>query len=136
MGVVTSRADFEKLVDLRLEEAKNLIDQGNWDGAYYLAGYAVEFALKVRIISRLMRSNSFPEKNLCNNFYGHDLTKLLRAAELEGALTDDPAISPQWEAVKDWSEQSRYRIGATEREAKDLYDAITNEVVPWIKARW
>lgn len=136
MSVVTSRADFEKLVDLRLEEAKNLIGQGNWDGAYYLAGYAVEFALKVRIIARLMGSNSFPEKSLCNNFYGHNLTSLLRAAQLESALTGDSTISPQWEAVKDWSEQSRYRIGATERDAKDLYDAIANGVVPWIKARW
>ena len=47
MTVVTSRADFEKLMVLRMEEAKLLIDQKqDWDGAYDLAGYAVEFALK------------------------------------------------------------------------------------------
>jgi hypothetical protein len=49
--VVTSRSDFEKLMDLRLKEAKLLLDQKDWDGAYYLAGYVVEFALKIRIIA-------------------------------------------------------------------------------------
>src|SRR5437588_13131410 len=68
MTVVTSRSDFEKLMDLRLKEAKLLLDQKDWDGAYYLAGYAVEFALKIRIISQLMKSDSFPEKRLAENF--------------------------------------------------------------------
>ena len=50
MTVVTTRADFVKLMELRLEEARLLIDEKqDWDGAYYLAGYAVEFALKIRI---------------------------------------------------------------------------------------
>ncbi|OYV86886.1 MAG: DNA-binding protein, partial [Planctomycetia bacterium 21-64-5] len=48
---MTSRSDFEKLVDLRMKEAKLLLDQSDWDGAYYLVGYAVEGALKIRIIS-------------------------------------------------------------------------------------
>src|SRR5206468_5721773 len=64
MTVVTSRSDFEKLMVLRMKEAKLLLDQKDWDGAYYLAGYAVEFALKIRIISQLMKSNSFPDKKL------------------------------------------------------------------------
>ena len=37
---------------LRLREAKLLLDAKDWDGAYYLAGYAVEFALKIRIIAQ------------------------------------------------------------------------------------
>ena len=41
MSVVTSRSDFEKLMVLRMKEAKFLLDQRDWDGAYYLAGYAV-----------------------------------------------------------------------------------------------
>ena len=46
MTVVTSRANFEKLIDLRMKEARLLLDHKNWDGAYYLVGYTVEFALK------------------------------------------------------------------------------------------
>lgn len=137
MTVVTSRADFEKLMALRMEEAKLLIDQKqDWDGAYYLAGYAVEFALKILIITRLMKSDSFPDRKLAENFYKHDLTILRRAANLDDEMDKDTAVSPQWNTVKDWSEQSRYGIGKTEQDTKDLYDAIESGVLPWIKARW
>ena len=38
MAVITTRGDFEVLIELRLKEAKLLIDQiQDWDGAYYLA---------------------------------------------------------------------------------------------------
>lgn len=48
--LVRTKAEFQELAELRLEEARVLLDQGKWDGAYYLAGYAVELALKARII--------------------------------------------------------------------------------------
>ncbi len=136
MTVVTSRADFEKLMVLRMTEAKLLLDQKDWDGAYYLAGYAVEFALKIRIISQLMKSDSFPDKKLAENFYKHDLTVLRKAAGLDDETDQDTAVSSAWKIVKGWSEQSRYEIGTTEKKATDLYDAIAKGVLPWIKARW
>lgn len=136
MTVVTSRSDFEKLMDLRLTEAKLLLDQKDWDGAYYLAGYAVEFALKIRIIAQLMKSDSFPDKKLAENFYKHDLTLLRKVAGLDDEMDKDAAVSPQWNIVKDWSEQTRYAIGKQEPDARDLYDAIEKGVLPWIKARW
>lgn len=136
MTVVTSRADFEKLMDLRRKEAKLLIDKQDWDGGHYLVGYAVEAALKIRIIIRLMKSDSFPDKKLAENFYKHDLIVLRKFAGLDEEMDKDPSVSPQWEIVKGWSEQSRYEIGTTEQKAKELYDAIENGVLPWIKARW
>ncbi len=136
MAVVTSRADFEKLMDLRMKEAKLLLDQKDWDGAYYLVGYAVEFALKIRIISQLMKSNSFPDKKLAENFYKHELTLLRNLAGLEDEMDTDSAVSPHWIIVKDWSEQTRYQVGKTEKEATDLYDAVEKGVLPWIRARW
>jgi HEPN domain-containing protein len=136
MTVVTSRADFEKLMDLRRKEAKLLLDQKDWDGAYYLVGYAVEFALKIRIISQLMKSNSFPDKKLAENFYKHELTLLRKLAGLEDDMDNDAAVSPLWDIVKDWSEQSRYELGKMEQETTDLYDALEKGVWPWIKARW
>src|SRR5437588_4811383 len=120
MTVVTSRADFERLMLLRMKEAKHLLDQKDGDGAYYLAGYAVEFALKIRIISQLMKSDSFPDKKLAENFYKHELTLLRKLAGLEDEMDSDGAVSPQWEIVKDWSEQSRYQIGKTEKDATEL----------------
>lgn len=136
MTVVTSRSDFEKLMDLRLREAKLLLDQKDWDGAYYLAGYAVEFALKIRIIAQLMKSNRFPDKKSVEIFYKHDLSRLRELAVLDDEMDKDTAVSPQWNFVKDWSEQTRYTIGKTEQQAADLYDAIEKGVLPWIKARW
>jgi HEPN domain-containing protein len=134
--IVTSRAEFEKLIVLRLKEAKHLLEKKDWDGAYYLAGYAVEFALKIRIISQLMNSNAFPDKKVVDIYYRHDLTLLRKAAELDEEMDQDSAVKSHWEIVKDWSEQSRYELGATKQEAMELYDAIKNGVLPWIKARW
>ena len=136
MAIVTSRSDFEKLMTLRLTEAKFLLDQKDWDGAYYLAGYAVEFALKIRIIAQLMRSDSFPDKKQAEQFYKHELTLLRRLSGLADEMDADTAVSPHWDIVKDWSEQTRYAIGKSETEATGLYEAIEKEVLPWIKVRW
>ena len=136
MTTVTSRDDFEQLLGLRMTEAKLLLDSKNWDGSYYLVGYAVEFALKVRIISRLMASNAFPDKKLVDSFYKHDLTSLRKLAELDQEMENDQNVYPHWNLVKDWTEQSRYEVGKTEHAATDMYEAIEKEVLPWIKLRW
>lgn len=44
-----SRTDFQQLADSRLLEAKTLLANNLFDGAVYLAGYALELALKARI---------------------------------------------------------------------------------------
>jgi len=38
MAAVTTRAEFEKLIDVRMREAKLLLDDSDWDGSYYLGG--------------------------------------------------------------------------------------------------
>ena len=38
--------DFRKLAEIRLSEAQALLDNRKFDGAFYLAGYAVECGLK------------------------------------------------------------------------------------------
>jgi HEPN domain-containing protein len=40
------RTDFRNLAELRVKDAKLLIENGQHDGGYYLAGYAVEWLLK------------------------------------------------------------------------------------------
>ncbi len=44
-----TRNELKELAKLRLAEAEKLCDAGYYDGAAYLCGYAVEFALKARI---------------------------------------------------------------------------------------
>ncbi len=137
-----ARADFQQLVDVRLQEGKALLDLGMWDGAYYLTGYAVEVALKACIIKAVMATDAFPEKRFSENCWTHDIGKSVDLAGLkpawDAAIKADPKLSGNWGFAKQWSEQTRYhRI--TEKEAKDLYDAVSDAihgVLPWIKTQW
>lgn len=44
---------IRNLAALRLEEAQVLAQNGKPDGAFYLAGYSVELALKAKVAERL-----------------------------------------------------------------------------------
>jgi HEPN domain-containing protein len=55
-----NRKDFQELSDRRIREAKILFDAGEYSGAYYLAGYSVECALKACFASGVKRFD-FPD---------------------------------------------------------------------------
>jgi HEPN domain-containing protein len=74
--MASDRAHFQRLAELRLAEARILAREGQFSGAYYIAGYAIECALKARIAA-LFRENEIPDRNLVNRVYTHDLTALL-----------------------------------------------------------
>jgi len=136
-----NRTDLQKLADIRIREAKTLFHAGEYSGSYYLAGYAVECALKAWIAKRVQRYD-FPDKNLTQDSYVHDLGKLVkladRSSELVKAMRDNPRLTTIWDVVKAWTEQSRYSVCGKE-EAEAIIDAITRRndgVLPWIKQRW
>jgi HEPN domain-containing protein len=140
--LILTGADFQDLAEERLAEAKVLLDQGKWDGAYYLAGYAVELALKACIIKTLMATDAFPDKEFSKNCYTHAVEKLVGLAKLDGArkvATDaDPDLLTNWVVTRDWSEEKRYHRVAKD-EAEALYAAIADAahgVFPWIKTQW
>jgi hypothetical protein len=56
-----NRRDLQTLAKIRLKEAQALARLRLYDGAYYLAGYAVECALKACIARRTSRYD-FPDK--------------------------------------------------------------------------
>ena len=142
-----NRIDFQEIADLRLRESKTLLAGGFPEGAYYLAGYAVECALKSCIAKRT-REHDFPEKKLVNDSHTHDLGKLLDLAGLSDLLKNDVASNVElkldWEKVRDWSEQSRYELFIGDLrgglvEAELLIDAVESEkggVLRWIKQSW
>ena len=136
-----NRADLQKLSNTRIREAKLLFEAGEYSGAYYLAGYAVECALKACIAKGVKRYD-FPDKSLAQDSYVHDLGKLLRLAdpnsELVTATQANPMLNASWNLTKSWTEQSRYTIRA-KNEAEAIIAAITRRkdgVLPWIKRRW
>ena len=49
------RSDFQKLAEDRIADAGALFEAHRYDAAYYLAGYAVECALKACIAKRFPR---------------------------------------------------------------------------------
>jgi len=65
------RADFHKLADIRIKEAKVLLDRQCYEGAYYLSGYSVECALKA-CIAKKTQAHDFPPQD-ARTFYTHDL---------------------------------------------------------------
>ena len=136
-----NRDSFREISRLRQKEAQALLKTGHYPGAYYLAGYAVECALKA-CIARQTRRNDFPDKKFAEKAWTHDLEQLVRAAglapELEKAKKDG-AFELNWAMVKDWSESSRYESKISRDQAKNFYSACVSRkhgILSWIKKRW
>lgn len=72
-----NRADVQLLAKLRIEETKALFEQGHNSGAYYLAGYSIECALKPCIAKKTRRFEFPPKRKFVERVYSHDLTELL-----------------------------------------------------------
>ena len=136
-----SRADLQKLADEKLADAKHLLAGGRWGNAYYLAGYAVELALKA-CIAKTFKAETIPDKALVNATYSHDFTNLVGSAglttDLKSKQAATQAFEVNWGIVTGWSPESRYESKA-EQDAKDLIGAIedgTDGVLVWIKSHW
>lgn len=136
-----TRRDLQNIARNRLREARLLLRNGLWDGAYYLAGLGVECGLKA-CIARQTRRHDFPDKQIVSESYSHDLTKLMKLAGLETALNREGAAHPtfgnNWNVVKDWKVESRYAI-VPPQTARDMYSAVAGKphgVMTWIRRSW
>lgn len=137
-----NREEFRSLSDVRLREAKALLDAGLFHGAYYLAGYAIECALKA-CICKQTRADDFPDKDRANRAWVHDLERLVGVAGLSKALQDEidrsPGFGRNWATVKDWSEETRYNVDVPAKTASAFYEACTEEsngLLSWVRERW
>ena len=126
-----------------------MLANGLHDGAVYLAGYALELALKARICKLL--DSDYPQgRGEFQSFLMHNYGTLVRLAGLEkqldearlaidfaenwSVLADDPA-------TKGWSETWRYRrIGSvSQADAEEIIAALDNPssgILPWIHSLW
>ncbi|MBB6146333.1 HEPN domain-containing protein [Silvibacterium bohemicum] len=136
-----NRKDLQQLANLRLREAQALYRARQYSGAYYLAGYAVECALKA-CIAKNSKRHDFPDKKRVIESYTHDLEKLALLANLEESrlllAQEDPIFQDNWASIVRWSEESRYRI--IEKQAcNEFLNAIMERhhgLMPWIKQLW
>ena len=144
-----TRLDLQVLAENRLAEARTLNSSGQHDGAVYLAGYALEFALKARVCKIL--DADYPTEFRC--FLTHKFQELVKLAGLEKQLnqqrTVDLDFGNNWSVVvgasastpQGWSEEWRYRkIGSVTAIDADLFlqalDDPRTGVFTWIKKLW
>jgi len=137
-----NRKDLKTLALTRLREAKVLLANGEYSGAYYLAGYVVECALKA-CIAKQTRIHDFPDKQRALDSWNHDPTKLIHTADLQTErnreISADERFEENWNVVKDWSEQSRYSNNISEIMARNFFSAVTEKgsgVLSWLRKRW
>jgi HEPN domain-containing protein len=136
-----NRADLQRLSNVRIREAKILFAEGEYSGAYYLAGYALECALKA-CFAKKVKKYDFPNKNM-RNIFTHAPTELIVWAglkdELLAARQTNSKFAAGWDVVCRWTEESRYSSILTKSDAEEILDALVRRkdgVLPWIKRYW
>jgi hypothetical protein len=137
---IMMRKEFQRLALLRADEAGILAKSHKEQGAYYLAGYSIECALKA-CIAKKTRRHQFPlGRDYVTKVYDHNLQELLKVAELqtilESEIRTNQALEINWGVVKDWNVESRYEL--TGRNGTDMVKAVTarDGVLQWIKRHW
>lgn len=128
------RGQFQEIALNRLQEAKVLLENECYDGAYYLSGYIIECALKACIAKKTREFEFPPNVKTVQKLYTHNLQSLLD----ELKIIPPNNVSINWIIVKEWSEQSRYERN-TEEKAKAMFLAVTDSdegVLQWLKRFW
>ena len=135
-----TRRDFQRLAELRTREAVALARSRNQQGAYYLAGLAVECAFKA-CIAKKTRRHEFPaDAKYAGRVYSHDLTELLKlaglAAQLDRDMRGNSRLAANWGTMKAWKVGCRYET--TGLNGKDMVDSLESPdgVLTWIRQRW
>lgn len=126
----------------RLEEAELLYSNKFFQGAYYLAGYAVELGLKAVACQKLgveiFEKRKVPG-HIAKSFMIHDLPDLIILSGLSRELyfltQNDPVFAKNWSKVVDWSEQCRYNSGCRPYLAKQFINSV-KKVMVWISQHW
>ena len=148
----------KEILDLayqRLDEAVLLCEHGRYDGAFYLAGYSVELALKARICNNIGLPALFDEDkdNEINKISSvgevrrflktHNLTTLLIISGLKAKFEKNKAREKEFANAgallfNDWNEKTRYkhRGHADKKNVKKLISLLsdnTHGLLKWIE---
>jgi HEPN domain-containing protein len=130
--VISASDDLRVLADERISEAKALLANSCYSGAYYLAGYAVEFGLKA-IFTRDLGNYMMPDKRAVEQGHSHNLKQLAGSCGLNPE--EDAVIRISWNVVaSSWSPEARYRLHTESRSIEMVKSA--EEVLAWLKPNW
>lgn len=135
-----TRKDFQRLAEIRAKEAATLAKTGNQQGAYYLAGFSIECALKACIAKKTRRHDFPADKDYATKVYTHNLDQLLKLAHLEAQLYEDMKTRPQlannWNIVRDWNVGCRYESSGLGGKEMTLAVNSPDGLLQWIKLHW
>lgn len=142
-----NQAELQKMATERILDAEALLKAGRWAYAYYVAGYAVECALKSCVLAQMIYTGGvFQRKKFAEECFTHDFGELLDLAGLRNALNAQLAASAgagaafgvYWGRAAQCKETRRYE-DRTQAEAERLYEAITHNpdgVLRWVQNYW
>jgi len=138
-----TRTGLRELSRLRLREAEALYRAHLYDGCVYLAGYAIELALKARIC-RVLRVKEYPlSGEIGRTFKIHSLDELKVLAGLSGEIdvNKNKALFDNWSRAVEWDPEQRYDAPGKYDAGKAgaILDSLTakpNGVFTWLSLRW
>lgn len=135
------RKQLQQLARLRMQEAEALFTSGFYDGSVYLAGYAVELALKARIC-RLLGLKEYPSEP-AQAFKVHNLDQLKVLAGLTNQIdpTKNRDLFNNWSQAVKWNPEQRYEAPGkynayTAKVVLDSIRAKPDGVLTWLSKRW
>ena len=136
-----SRHLLQKLSIGKIEDAALLFEAGRWSNAYYLAGYAIEFAFKA-CIARRFTAEAIPDKKFVLSIHSHNLKELVGLAGLKAELRaregEDSHFAANWGITAQWLPEARYEQ-SDKASAHYLLEAISQPehgVLKWIQIYW
>lgn len=124
-----SRKTLRELINHKLRDADILLANRRYAAAIYLAGYALELALKLKICKIFKLAQGFPETKQEFNWYqnspkskrplagtisqlkeirNHDLNKLLFYSGVSYKITT--GYFTEWNTIVAWDPEMRYRL--------------------------
>jgi HEPN domain-containing protein len=121
-----SRINLRKLATARLADSEILFENGRYDGAVYLSGYAIEVALKARIC-RTLKWPDFPssakEFEPYRSLRTHNLDVLLSLSGIENKIKTKHLT--EWSIIATWDPEVRYKSTQAKRQdALSIIEAV------------
>src|ERR1700743_3777906 len=134
------QADIQATADTKLSEAKCLFENGFFDGAFYIGGYAVELLLKAMVCKTLKIDDFFAlsspiRRELYKTYKVHDYEDLLILSGLYSEFNRaqaDIIFKGHWSIIRNWNESSRYLTGKSRKDTEDFLTWLL-VIAEWIE---
>jgi len=141
MAYGLKRTDLQSIAQAKVDDAHLPFQNGRFSNSYYLAGYAIEIALKACIAAQIS-AETIPDKDILRKVLNHEFPVLVGLAGLATALKEqqdsDSLFAANWAIVSEWKPDVRYE-STDSTAAQQMLSALTDAasgVLQWIKLYW